>query len=709
MKIDLHCHTKKVKKGDPAGREVTPEVFRQKIIDADVKIVAITNHNTFDYPQYTALKKAADGICQVWPGIEIDIKGTSKKRWHLIVIVSPDRAAEFDVRIQSLFKNANLNTCSFTIKEVYDAIEDLEPIYVPHFHKEPGISEDELKMLIELVNDTSRVFSEASNHRSLGVLANHGYNALIGSDVKDWNNYTKCSFAELRLPVESFRQFIMLSQRNTTVVKTLLDKKECIPVTAHPHSSVDLELQFYQDINIIFGQKGTGKTEIIKSLVPGFTAKGLSCAMYIAMDRKEDFDALLSSTEMKDGASIMGIDLCRKEFEIIQNWTEKTPTPFERYLEWTETKENNTNKKRMKITEATEATAPTSPDYEKHRADFTFINRIIEDIECIDVSEYLNSAKQKQLIDLLLELKSAIVQRRTSDLIEEYSVQLTNYSINAIKRIADQKSETVSMPSATGLSSFINNRLELYQAVSKILEELQKREMNKKERLGVLEDKGTLYINSKYRVLRQRYLDRESHPGAGIRAVSNIIQEMEELRNHILDSDISEIVTKLVSLCADNNVTSTESFIGYSKQVVLENGDEYNPSNGEQGIIMLQKALSEERDCYLLDEPELGMGSSYIDATILPIIMDLAKRRKYVVVATHNANLAVRTLPYMSIYRTHSNGQYETYTGNPFNDQLVSVTDPTDIMSWTEESLRTLEGSEKAFYERKNIYESKNN
>lgn len=709
MKIDLHCHTKKVKKGDPAGREVTPEIFRQKIIDADVKIVAITNHNTFDYPQYTAFKKAVDGICQVWPGIEIDIKGTGKKRWHLIVIVSPERAAEFDVRILSLFKNVNLNTCSLTVKGVYDAIEDLEPIYVPHFHKEPGISEDELKMLIELVNDTSRVFSEASNHRSLGVLANHGYNALIGSDVKDWNNYTNCSFAELRLPVENFRQFIMLSQRNTSVVKTLLDKKDCIPVTAHPHSSVDLELQFYQDINIIFGQKGTGKTEIIKSLVPGFTAKGLSCAMYIAMDRKEDFDALLSSTEMKDGASIMGIDLCRKEFEIIQNWTEKTPTPFERYLEWMETKENNANKKRMRITEATEATAPTSPDYEKHRTGFSFINRIFEDIACIDVSEYLTGAKQKQLIDLLLELKSAIVQRRTSDLIEEYSIQLTNYSINAIKRIADQKSETVSMPSTTGLSSFMNNRLELYQAVSKILKELQKPEVNKKERLGVLEDKGTLYINSKYRILRQRYLDRESRPGAGIRAVGNIIQEMEELRNHILDNDISEIVTKLVSLCADNNVTSTESFIGYSKQVVLENGDEYNPSNGEQGIIMLQKALSEERDCYLLDEPELGMGSSYIDATILPIIMDLAKRRKYVVVATHNANLAVRTLPYMSIYRTHSNGQYETYTGNPFNDQLVNVTDPTDIMSWTEESLRTLEGSEKAFYERKNIYESKNN
>ena len=134
----------------------------------------------------------------------------------------------------------------------------------------------------------------------------------------------------------------------------------------------------------------------------------------------------------------------------------------------------------------------------------------------------------------------------------------------------------------------------------------------------------------------------------------------------------------------------------------------HKKSHGESLLALVQNQFWGQ-SLYLLDEPELGMGSSYIDATILPIIMDLAKRRKYVVVATHNANLAVRTLPYMSIYRTHSNGQYETYTGNPFNDQLVSVTDPTDIMSWTEESLRTLEGSEKAFYERKNIYESKNN
>lgn len=133
------------------------------------------------------------------------------------------------------------------------------------------------------------------------------------------------------------------------------------------------------------------------------------------------------------------------------------------------------------------------------------------------------------------------------------------------------------------------------------------------------------------------------------------------------------------------------------------------PSNGEESIILLQRALQKNVDAFFLDEPELGMGNSYIDATIRPMISDLAKKHKYVVIATHNANIAVRTLPYMSIFRNHGVGGYATYCGNPFNDLLINLDDDKDIKSWSEESLHTLEGGAEAFYERKDIYESKNN
>ncbi len=42
MKIDLHCHTKKAKKGDLDTRKVDAKIFRESVLSAGVKIVAVT-------------------------------------------------------------------------------------------------------------------------------------------------------------------------------------------------------------------------------------------------------------------------------------------------------------------------------------------------------------------------------------------------------------------------------------------------------------------------------------------------------------------------------------------------------------------------------------------------------------------------------------------------------------------------------------------
>ena len=159
----------------------------------------------------------------------------------------------------------------------------------------------------------------------------------------------------------------------------------------------------------------------------------------------------------------------------------------------------------------------------------------------------------------------------------------------------------------------------------------------------------------------------------------------------------------------ESGVSTIESFIGLSKSIVDCHGMTYEPSNGEKGILLLQQVIKGEADAYFFDEPELGMGNSYIDATIRPQISDLARRHKIVIVATHNANLAVRTLPYMSIFRKYENGDYFTYTGNPFRNELVNIDDDKDLLNWTVESMHTLEGGKEAFYERKDIYESGSN
>lgn len=115
--------------------------------------------------------------------------------------------------------------------------------------------------------------------------------------------------------------------------------------------------------------------------------------------------------------------------------------------------------------------------------------------------------------------------------------------------------------------------------------------------------------------------------------------------------------------------------------------------------------LSKVVPVYILDEPELGMGNSYIEKTIRTRLVDLGRQGKTVIIATHNANIAVRTLPCVSVYREHVNGNdYRTYSGNPFTDSLIDITDADNTLSWTKTSLETLEGGFDAFYEREFIY-----
>ena len=236
MKIDLHCHTKAMKKGDGAARSVTPELFREKVANADVKIVAITNHNHFDLEQYNTLHDIVKDFCQVWPGVEIDVQG--KTKWHLIVVSNPDNAALFAAKVKGLFIGKDLNKCALTMEEIYATLNSCDVIYIPHYHKNRGIKEEDRKRLSELVGDDARIFLELSNHRSLGVYTNYGYRSLIGSDVKDWKTYERCEFAELKLPVESFSQFCLLAKRDETIVETLLNKKQSLTLVGKPHESV---------------------------------------------------------------------------------------------------------------------------------------------------------------------------------------------------------------------------------------------------------------------------------------------------------------------------------------------------------------------------------------------------------------------------------------------------------------------------------------
>ena len=707
MRIDLHCHTKKVKTGDAYTRNVTKDKFFQKVIEAEVKIIAITNHNQFDYLQYKEFKDVTEGYCDIWPGVELDIIGKADqkgncKRGHLIVIANPKNVELFNTQVQELVNDEDVNTFQIGVKKVYETLGKCDCIYIPHFHKEPKLSDEDIQELGELLPDSSRLFKETSDYRSLGVFSNFDYSVIIGSDVQDWDKYEISKFADIRLPVQTFEQFCLLAKKDVQIIDTLLNQKRKKEIPVSPYKKVNFKLPFYEDINIIFGQKGTGKTEILESLKKYYIENGIAMESYKGNEKDSDFSKMLKVNDIIATPDKLQLDSMRQQFIDIYNWKEELPTSFEKYISWMETKDNNKNKGRMKITECVHIEEGVRD--RKLESDYKYLKEFTEStFEKIDIEKYLDE-RERTILMLLLEklcknINDAKMQKWNSD----KSIKLTNWSIDKIKAIADKCSDTISKPSSVGFYDFAMGRFKLFENVEEICSTFSVEDKVEKEYLGNLEEKGDIYIQTRYRMLTKE--SRTDEFKQGITVLRNCKLVIDGIKKAALAENISEEVSKFQEFYYDG-IKDIGTFIGVSKETALENGEIYRPSNGERGILLMQKLLDSERDAYILDEPELGMGNSYITSNILPKLTDLAKRRKTVIIATHNANIAVGTLPYISILRTHENGVYKTYVGNPFYDELRNIDDETDTKNWTQESMHTLEGGKTAFYDRKDIYES---
>ena len=712
MKIDLHCHTKKVKKGDPETRNVSPDVFAQKVQNADVRIVAITNHNAFDLQQYCELREKVQEYCDVWPGIELDAYGDQKKKdkvikFHLIVVANPTEKDRFKEAVDELLQDFDVDKDSKHITEICAVFNNLDVLYIAHYMgKTPAISEDDLELLKSTVSDPTRVFTETTES-SIGVLVNNDFHALVGSDVRDWNDYERCMFSDLRLPVSSFEQFCMLAKRDNVVIDTILNKKKSYTFIAKPHRREKLSLKIFEDINIIFGQKGTGKSVILNSLMEHMSGDGLKCVKYTGSQKEDGFKSLLSISGVKVDCELLLADKCDKEFGELKTWKEPGITLFSQYVKWFDTRNDNANKKTMKITEAVAIPLPNDKEMNEIKKDRELLSEAQKKIEKIDLEKYLGDADKEQIEKLIIKLGERILNELLISYAECKQIELTNYTINKIKELADKKTDTVSKPSSTGFLEYAHSHLLLKKNTKKILDEIDKDAYYEDCSIGELEGKGKIYVRSMQRMLCEE--SRTSEFRNGINALKEIKSLLDEINRRYYSSDISSSIVNIADKLQENGVSTIESFIGVSKSIVDCNGMKYEPSNGEKGILLLQQVIKEEADAYFFDEPELGMGNSYIDATIRPQISDLARRHKIVIVATHNANLAVRTLPYMSIFRKYENGKYYTYIGNPFRNELENIDDNKDLLNWTAESMHTLEGGKEAFYERKDIYESGNN
>ena len=561
-------------------------MFAEQLSAAGVEIAAITNHNLFDISQYRNLVSASRGIAQVWPGVELDVTRDGE-HWHMIVVCDPNEAEVFSTELARLVGGKKPDDVKLDFDSVWETFLPIGALFISHSHKSPGISDTEMEKIIANAGDEKwRLFFEPANLLSVGIMANHGLNMIIGSDVHDWNSYSQSYCAErqcvLRLDIESFGQFCLLAQRDEAVVETLLGSKGPTIMHASPHSSVHFDLPIYQDINVIFGQKGTGKTEIIKSIYKEYQRQGTNCSKYFGGQKTSDFDELLATSGMKRDPSMFRRSNCENEIKAITGWTDETPTAIEKYLMWYTTRDNNKKKCRFRLSEAQDLPVPSSTDYERAKEDSRIIEEFLPQYSERKLCSYLSADDAEELEKLLRALSAGALKKKTELYIDTESARMTNTALEAIKSLIDRKSDTLSKPGKCGLYSFVLKRIKLLSLVNSVLENLSPKTIEQSDYLGKLEDKGTLELVSQWRYLTQ---DKESKAaeysdsGAKISDLKKWRKALETIQEKAFDEGLPDAIAEFASIVEESGIAAEpEAVTGIYQNLACKKG--YGPLEG---------------------------------------------------------------------------------------------------------------------------------
>ena len=707
MKIDFHCHTKSVKQGETEKRNIDSKRFVEKINDANVKIVAITNHNDFDKKQYEEFVEEANESFQIWPGIELDIKDDETEA-HLIIISNPNCLNEFETSINNLIGDNEKSTFIANIEDVLNEFNNKDVIYIGHYiGKKKMLSPKMIELMEKKIEEKYRLFLEPSNYKTLSVMSDNGFRAIMGSDVQDWEKYSSINLPELKLEVDSFNKFLLLAKKDVTTINTLLQKKEKrdidISIKLKNKKVINQTIPIYNDINVIFGLKGTGKSCIIDGLCDKFIKDGIDCSIYRAKDVDDTIKSMQTINDNEKFEVEFDLNILSKFIEKISKWKDNNPTSLSNYIEYIETKDNNKNKKRLGITKLKPIKNNSTEKYDEYLEKRKTIDNIINEYEDNNLYEFLDDNDK----NILKEINNKIYIKYDSFTKEEYikykSIELSNNCITKIKEKADLLSSSKSVPNSTGFFEFAKNRLTLKNETNNILKLLRETKKIEEEKIGNLDEDKEVFLRKEYKT----FFDNETGFKFGQTATTlkSVLKTLKNVNKKSLE-DVNEYIKLFNQELKDNNIQATD-FIGIKKYFINNKGEAYEPSDGERIMLILDRALFENKEVYILDEPERSLGNNFINDVVLPRINELAKLKKTIIIATHNANIAVRTLPFVSILKEYTKGEYKTYIGNPFVNKLINQDNEEDFKNWKDESIRVLEGGNEAFYDREDVYESR--
>lgn len=704
-RIDLHLHTQNIK-GDGSKRVINPKDFIQKMRSNDIGICAITNHNYFDIDEFRDIDSNKTDFL-LFTGIELDVlMSEGKDDRHIIVVGNPDNAEQFKETFS--IEKEKAKDFHFSYDEFIKAIKKFDRdqiIVIPHFldkDKKRNITNEEKESIKKDLSDYI-IILEPSKLRSMGIINAHNEFALIGSDIKDWKQYEveALKLPEMKFSISSYGRFIELAKDSKQFVRTVLDgcSRESITVESNP-------VYIYQNINIIFGGKGSGKTVLLKKyLYPQLTQKGLKVILHEGKDYHDEYENMLESFSKKTNVSASQRTRIVGDLDVVLNYSEPRISNF---VEQVKKYCNNTsNGKLVSLIKKTDAI------YTKASSDqqSAITQKYEDDSEQIynvqQINKRIRDAKNKYRLSLdaeLCKLDEELREELINKTCEVFSINQTDKFLKNLKSIIEKKTGIVGKPNNYGFAKLVKERRKFIEKSMSVIIDLKRIEETNSKRIGELPDKGEIFYKVAIKSLKY---DTKKAKQEGFTQRSNDNKKiLKKIAGLNVDS-FNNINEYFASEEKDRDVVELFDQIVIKECKVVNNDDnEYRPSDGEESILSITGILQNtDYDCYLFDEIERGLGNKYVAEFLIPQLIKLRDLNKYVILSTHNANIAIGTLPSQTVYcdyrRDKSKDIY--YQGEMYSNELKGI-DSGKSINWEENAIKHLEGGESMFGIRRNVW-----
>lgn len=713
MYIDLHCHTLKCKNGDSDKRNVSRKKFVEMVNKANIGAVAITNHNTFDIEQFNDFQNSD---FMVWPGVEFDVIGVNGNEGHCIVIVSPKETVSFSDEIKRITKGFNSDNFKIQLKDLCDFANKYNSIVTCHYGKDHSLTDSTIQELKNNLGKTP-LYLEPSNMVAVGIYLAHNLDSIIGSDVKDWDKYDKYSFPELKVNVDSYEHFLLLIKKDKDVIKTFVDKKikEAFVITPFDDKTEKMSIQLYNDTNVIIGGKASGKTKILKAIQEHYESiQNDSVSSYYASENTIKYNDIIKYDLSNNDYQSFEISNFENELKYISEWKAPSVEKTSNYYSWIC---NKNDVKNFSFANTSFSEQFNSEQFDNEYKLYNTNKKNFEAILTTKLDNYLAKDDVVLLKSLINKLLKAQKEKVISEFCDYYSLKLKEFTINKMKNLYLIKKGKNSKPNNCGLLNLYTKSVELFTLVKNITDSINCKPKYLYKLIGKIEGKGYVFVR-KYITLNPNENNLKFDNGIKMKQLQSILSSLENIGKNVFSNELVQYVSSFTKLKEDNDLVSLANFMRSKNDIILcddINPNEeslvvtHDPSTGERSMLILNNSLYQEnKDIFILDEPEMSVGHDFINSTIVPRIIELSKLNKTVIIATHDANIAVRTLPFTTIYRCGDQQKKRTYIGNPFNSEMVNAQNDLDRIPWAQTCINTLEGGSIAFRERGESYGKEN-